>query len=117
MLLMYCLSFWHTPHSVFVFILFPPPPPSTLFPYTTLFRSRRRRGHSDYHRNPPSHEPITIKGTTLFAIGALVTSSRPSPAATDLTNRAVHQYAIATRATHVVPATTCSLVHLSSRFR
>src|SRR5207253_9943139 len=26
-----------------VFSLIPPPPPPTLFPYTTLFRSRRRR--------------------------------------------------------------------------
>src|SRR2546430_12570928 len=29
------------------------PPRSTLFPYTTLFRSRRRRGRGD-----PEHEPL-----------------------------------------------------------
>src|SRR5204862_7460016 len=30
--------------SVFVFLRLPPPPSSTLFPYTTLFRSRPIRG-------------------------------------------------------------------------
>src|SRR5947209_13096780 len=32
------------------------PPRSTLFPYTTLFRSRRRRPHS--HQGPPPDGPV-----------------------------------------------------------
>src|SRR5205809_5164180 len=31
------------PHNLFFFLMIRPPPRSTLFPYTTLFRSRRRR--------------------------------------------------------------------------
>src|SRR5207248_10636455 len=47
-----------------VFLLLPPPPRSTLFPYTTLFRSQRRRlldlhhglgGFSGRHRD--AHDP------------------------------------------------------------
>src|SRR5690606_42134140 len=33
----------HPPHSTFFFLLIRRPPRSTLFPYTTLFRSRERR--------------------------------------------------------------------------
>src|SRR6478736_7001245 len=36
---------------------------------------RHRQGQSDYHPHPPSHEPITIKRTTLFAMGALSSAS------------------------------------------
>src|SRR5699024_12653508 len=39
--------------SLFLHLLFfsrlPPPPPSSLFPYTTLFRSLRRRGAQHLH--------------------------------------------------------------------
>src|SRR5437870_12507242 len=35
---------------LFFFFMIRPPPRSTLFPYTTLFRSDRRRGQSRSHR-------------------------------------------------------------------
>src|SRR5699024_12859160 len=39
--------------SPFLFLITRPPPTSTLFPYTTLFRSRRqRRGGGDLRRRP-----------------------------------------------------------------
>src|SRR2546422_2071740 len=34
------------------------PPRSTLFPYTTLFRSRRRKGRSNPPRQDPSREVV-----------------------------------------------------------
>src|SRR5690606_41858042 len=35
-----------------VFVTVPPPPTSTLFPYTTLFRSIRRNNWDDLHDHP-----------------------------------------------------------------
>src|SRR5690606_41939280 len=37
---------------VLFFSLFPPPPGSTLFPYTTLFRSRQAAGRRSAERSP-----------------------------------------------------------------
>src|SRR5436190_21392015 len=37
------LSYTNTLNPTFVFLIIPPPPRSTLFPYTTLFRSRGTR--------------------------------------------------------------------------
>src|SRR5438309_10799255 len=48
----------------FFFLMPRRPPRSTLFPYTTLFRSRpprrgrRRRGGSEAHDRPPEGEPL-----------------------------------------------------------
>src|SRR5205823_14810371 len=39
--------------SLFFFFMIPRPPRSTLFPYTTLFRSRRRQLH---------HRPVVVVG-------------------------------------------------------
>src|SRR5256885_12090921 len=33
------------------------PPRSTLFPYTTLFRSHNLPSHLPHHHNPPPHSP------------------------------------------------------------
>src|SRR4051812_49740864 len=47
------------------------PPRSTLFPYTTLFRSRRAAGGEQQHRDeraePPPHSPFTLP--TRFFVG------------------------------------------------
>src|SRR5437870_13761674 len=43
MFYLYCLSLLH----FFFFLMLRRPPRSTLFPYTTLFRSRGRRGRRD----------------------------------------------------------------------
>src|SRR5207302_6275741 len=47
----------HSPMPVLISAMLPPPPTSTLFPYTTLFRSNRRAGdrrgrHHDQHDLP-----------------------------------------------------------------
>src|SRR2546426_5424011 len=52
-----CLSYWNassivgpvslTPVLIFFFLMIRRPPRSTLFPYTTLFRSQQRRGGDD----------------------------------------------------------------------
>src|SRR5690606_39580299 len=39
------------------FVLLPRPPPSTLFPYTTLFRSARFRRAQCRHRHPRQRRP------------------------------------------------------------
>src|SRR5690554_7685074 len=42
----------HTHALFFFFLMIRPPPRSTLFPYTTLFRSEpRSNGHADHRRN------------------------------------------------------------------
>src|SRR5438105_15409840 len=38
-------SFIHYTSSFFFFLMIRPPPRSTLFPYTTLFRSNKRKAH------------------------------------------------------------------------
>src|SRR5439155_21364950 len=43
-------------HLIFFFLMFPPPPRSTLFPYTTLFRSPRGC------RSPPRRAPTSRSG-------------------------------------------------------
>src|SRR5438105_12479567 len=54
----------HTPLSTLslsLFSLTPPPPSSTLFPYTTLFRSRRprpRHHRSSHRQGPPAHQRL-----------------------------------------------------------
>src|SRR5438045_4528053 len=53
-----CLSIrlFSTLSFVFFFLIVRRPPRSTLFPYTTLFRSRRRRGRLRRHLRPlPGH--------------------------------------------------------------
>src|SRR5438128_6888877 len=39
-------------------MMIPPPPRSTLFPYTTLFRSRPRRRRHPGAEPEPDHEPL-----------------------------------------------------------
>src|SRR2546423_4416288 len=45
----------------FFFVIIRPPPKSTLFPYTTLFRSRRRR------IRPLSHQPVQGRQAGAFS--------------------------------------------------
>src|SRR3989442_10680216 len=40
------------------------PPRSTLFPYTTLFRSRRSSSHGDPHEREPAREPAGVRGSS-----------------------------------------------------
>src|SRR5688572_33355391 len=51
-------------HILIIFLLTPQPPRSTLFPYTTLFRSRPRHAVavavSDRGRLPPGSEPRPV---------------------------------------------------------
>src|SRR2546426_6948806 len=56
------------------------PPRSTLFPYTTLFRSLSERGLLDYHRQAGGgamRQRNTLQTRTLTLLGGLVESQRP----------------------------------------
>src|SRR6478609_10929038 len=46
--------FYTSPFFLFFFLMIRRPPRSTLFPYTTLFRSARRRAHFSTGRRPCS---------------------------------------------------------------
>src|SRR5437879_13628777 len=49
----------------FFFLMIPRPPRSTLFPYTTLFRSRQQRSHGDLcggRRQPLCHRERFARG-------------------------------------------------------
>src|SRR5438067_9624560 len=67
------LRFSHRRHprsSLFFFLMIRRPPRSTLFPYTTLFRSRgaahqSRRARRSVHRRNPSPQPGDRKSTRL----------------------------------------------------
>src|SRR5216684_7584342 len=47
-----------TEKSFFLFLMIRPPPRSTLFPYTTLFRSLARHRHADHARPAHAHRPV-----------------------------------------------------------
>src|SRR5687768_18366529 len=44
----------------FFFLILRPPPISTLFPYTTLFRSRRRRADRDHRTARALHQRLEL---------------------------------------------------------
>src|SRR5690606_14490922 len=48
--------------ALLFFLFTRPPPTSTLFPYTTLFRSRRRRGGADFRGRRPRREHVQAPG-------------------------------------------------------
>src|SRR5207302_8442386 len=48
----------HLSHLFFFFLLIPRPPRSTLFPYTTLFRSDRDIGAVDRHAGDAERRPL-----------------------------------------------------------
>src|SRR2546430_3818270 len=48
--------------TFFFFLMIRRPPRSTLFPYTTLFRSRERHGGRDRRRLQPSHRQAPAGG-------------------------------------------------------
>src|SRR5206468_5067049 len=52
----YLLSFF-----CFLFLLIRPPPISTLFPYTTLFRSTSVKPEFDVFLNPPQLIPVRVR--------------------------------------------------------
>src|SRR6266478_2442964 len=60
-------------HLLFFFLMIRRPPRSTLFPYTTLFRSHRR---TDRHPHPRRHQPRAGRGDQGRALprGALLRS-------------------------------------------
>src|SRR3712207_7020550 len=47
------------------------PPRSTLFPYTTLFRSRDDRRHEHRRRDPLGHAGARRKGQAVLVLGVL----------------------------------------------
>src|SRR5438477_9044460 len=49
--------------------MLPRPPRSTLFPYTTLFRSRRRPGGGAGHRHQGAHRPRLVVAQRYFGRG------------------------------------------------
>src|SRR2546430_17445901 len=64
------LTTYHHPHLLFFFLMIRRPPRSTLFPYTTLFRSSALCSRSRQGTSPPT----TIKMLT----GILVPTDRKS---------------------------------------
>src|SRR6266511_4404951 len=64
----YMLYFFFLFISFFFFLMIRRPPRSTLFPYTTLFRSRHRRGRSGARRvhrgGPPKRVPRSEEHTS-----------------------------------------------------
>src|SRR6266536_3915467 len=57
---MLIIAYPHSHFSFFFFLMIRRPPRSTLFPYTTLFRSRHRtQSHHEHVVSPhaPAHEP------------------------------------------------------------
>src|SRR5437899_9493263 len=47
---------------VFFFLIIRRPPRSTLFPYTTLFRSVSERNHSSSYRRSPGYDTLSQSG-------------------------------------------------------
>src|SRR5439155_13838053 len=64
----------HTILLFFFFLLLRPPPRSTLFPYTTLFRSQFT----------PDLMPSDITGTNVFNVATSTFNLRPGPIFTDI---------------------------------
>src|SRR5699024_12853776 len=63
----YSALFYSSPdHSPFFFLLIRRPPRSTLFPYTTLFRSRSRTVSANFIIICQNNEPIFIRFFSLF---------------------------------------------------
>src|SRR5687768_17646952 len=75
---MYCLPY-STPSTItfvfFFFLMIRRPPRSTLFPYTTLFRSGQRLEKYDLKVPPPPLE-YDVAGTVLWANGQPATNAR-----------------------------------------
>src|SRR5687767_429258 len=78
---------WLDPYhfSLFFFLMIRPPPRSTLFPYTTLFRSEETTKSlfpSDLFIQPGQHKPVTSDDLSndmiqLYNIGGIFASEEP----------------------------------------
>src|SRR3712207_7504217 len=56
---------------LFFFLMIRRPPRSTLFPYTTLFRSRRRRPRPVERRDPAARDDGVAEGLALLVLADL----------------------------------------------
>src|SRR5438876_9227510 len=56
-----CLTFTHTCPFLFFFLIIRPPPRSTLFPYTTLFRSKFSGAEGDDALQPRAKHGVRIR--------------------------------------------------------
>src|SRR5207248_10260411 len=78
-----CLdAIYHISYLLFVFLLLPRPPRSTLFPYTTLFRSSIRRDFSNTFEKAALAAPTVIPRPPRNASQPLKLSSRAQISAT-----------------------------------